>query len=296
MLERKSHVFHELFMQDGQKKNLHTLTQTGMPVPGRNLQEPGCPPSVLITQLPKFSGNFLPPSTGVCDVGFTWGMDGFPLCLPSGAEGSAGCEREMWSLPEIPCCEGALGAALQAAAREIGSAPTQTLQQAWDPALLQDLPSQWIPEPPKTQRPNPLSGRCFPKPLWGHSHRQLCLRWHIPQGVLPGNSRMSVCPVSSTVRTGTSRLLRQFRGHFHSKLSPWGWGAKAEPGERDWAEKGRKEGADEASQQSHPQPPAFPVSINRAQERTAFLLFQPLNAPRFPFPACTKRATTVISC
>lgn len=129
-------------MQDGQKKNLHTLTQTGMPVPRRNLQEPGCPPSVLTTQLPKFSGKFLPPSTGVCEWDLLGAWMGSHCASPQVPRAQPGLRGKRGHCQKIPRCEGALGAALWAAAREIGSAPTQTLKQTSDPALLQDLPSQ----------------------------------------------------------------------------------------------------------------------------------------------------------
>lgn len=76
-------------------------------------------------------------------------------------------------------------------------------------------------------------------------------------------------PCQEHIRTSTPQLLRQFGVHFHSQLSPWGWAAKAELGERDCPEKGKKEGADEASQVTSPTS-SFPW--NSAQERIIFLL------------------------
>lgn len=61
------------------------------------------------------------------DVGFPWGRDGLPLCLPLGLRVQ----------PEFPCSEGALGAA-------VGQLPVKSDQHP--PTLnkhqLQGLPSQ----------------------------------------------------------------------------------------------------------------------------------------------------------
>lgn len=171
----------------------------------------------------------------------------------------------MWSLPENSLLGGSPWCCCGAAAHEIGSAPRQTLKHQ-----LQDLPSQWIPEPlvlihSAAQSPNPAQWPglhpLYPKnPLRTFPAVPLLVN-------SPRNSRIWVCSARSTVRTGTSELLRNSGFIFTLGLGSqsWAW--------RKGQLRKREKGRGQVKHHKHLQPPAFPGSINSAQERTIFILF-----------------------
>lgn len=163
-------------MQDGQKKNIHMLPQTGMPVPGRNLQVPGCPPLVQITR--NVQWKIPQPQRWSVRCGICLGQGWAPTVPPLRAEVQPG----LWPLPESSLQGGSPWCCSGAAACEITSAPTQTLNKhQLQPCSRICLPSEfqslWCCFTACRQSPDPLSDLCFtpctPKSLSGYS--QLCL-------------------------------------------------------------------------------------------------------------------------